>query len=137
MGVVSTLVVMATFLQYMRTPLVMASGRELSFILLCGCLLCFAMTFIFLLRPTPLFCALQRFGMTLSFAVTYSALLIKTNRISRIFHSARLSARRPAMISPASQVDELYNTVQQWCAVVLCDHSPVNNYYLGCAWSQI
>lgn len=34
----------------------------------------------------------------------YSALLTKTNRISRIFDSARRSARRPSYISPKSQV---------------------------------
>jgi metabotropic glutamate receptor 2/3 len=34
----------------------------------------------------------------------YGALLTKTNRISRIFHSASQSARRPSYISPRSQL---------------------------------
>ncbi|RWS07779.1 metabotropic glutamate receptor-like protein [Dinothrombium tinctorium] len=40
----------------------------------------------------------------LGFALIYGALLTKTNRISRIFDSARKSARRPSFISPRSQV---------------------------------
>ena len=40
----------------------------------------------------------------LVFSVIYGALLTKTNRISRIFDSARKSARRPSFISPKSQV---------------------------------
>lgn len=34
----------------------------------------------------------------------YASLLVKTNRISRIFDSARKSAKRPSFISPRSQM---------------------------------
>ena len=103
-GIIMTSIVMITFLRYRDTPIVKASGRELSFLLLGGFLLCYGMTFILLVRPTPLVCALQRFGVGFSFSVTYSALLTKTNRISRIFDSASKTAKRPAFISPKSQV---------------------------------
>ena len=36
--------------------------------------------------------------------MVYGAMLTKTNRISRIFHSASQSARRPSYISPRSQL---------------------------------
>jgi hypothetical protein len=39
-----------------------------------------------------------------AFATLYSALLVKTNRIYRIFSLAHHSARRPACISPLSQL---------------------------------
>lgn len=39
-----------------------------------------------------------------TFSCIYAALLTKTNRISRIFDSARKTARRPSFISPRSQV---------------------------------
>ena len=103
-GVVVTIFVIVTFIRNIRTPIVMASGRELSFTLLSGFLICFAMTFVLLAKPSPIICAVQRFGLTFGFAVTYSSLLTKTNRISRIFDSARLSAKRPPCISPRSQV---------------------------------
>lgn len=37
-------------------------------------------------------------------SMIYGAILTKTNRISRIFHNARRSAKRPTCISPASQL---------------------------------
>ena len=40
----------------------------------------------------------------MGFSMVYGALLTKTNRISRIFHSAAQSARRPSYISPRSQL---------------------------------
>ncbi|KAL3189489.1 hypothetical protein MRX96_002796 [Rhipicephalus microplus] len=76
LGIVLTLATMAVFVANNETPIVKASGRELSYLLLSGILICYLMT----------------------------ALLTKTNRISRIFESARRSARRPSFISPKSQV---------------------------------
>jgi len=60
--------------------------------------------FVILAKPGPVVCGIQRFGVGVGFAVTYAALLTKTNRISRIFNSARHSAKRPPFISPRSQV---------------------------------
>ena len=45
-----------------------------------------------------------RFSVGMGFCAVYGALLTKTNRISRIFHSASQSARRPSYISPRSQL---------------------------------
>ncbi|XP_064488692.1 metabotropic glutamate receptor-like [Ornithodoros turicata] len=104
LGIILTLCVMTIFILHNETPIVKASGRELSYLLLSGILICYLMTFVLLLMPTPASCASQRFGVGLGFAIIYSALLTKTNRISRIFDSARRSARRPSFISPKSQV---------------------------------
>lgn len=52
----------------------------------------------------PFLLFFQRFGVGFGFSLIYSALLTKTNRISRIFDSASRSARRPGFISPKSQV---------------------------------
>ncbi|WAR25292.1 GRM-like protein [Mya arenaria] len=104
LGILATLFVILTFIKYNETPVVMASGRELSFILLSGCLFSYLMTVILILKPTPITCAVQRFGVGFGFAIIYSSLLTKTNRISRIFDSARRSARRPPFISPKSQI---------------------------------
>ena len=45
-----------------------------------------------------------RFTVGMGFCAVYGALLTKTNRISRIFHSASQSAKRPSYISPRSQL---------------------------------
>ncbi|KAM4650917.1 metabotropic glutamate receptor 2 isoform 2-T2 [Discoglossus pictus] len=104
LGLLSTLFIFGIFLQNNNTPIVKASGRELCYILLSGVLLCYAMTFIFIAKPSPSVCTLRRLGLGTSFAICYSALLTKTNRIARIFNGARDGVQRPRFISPASQV---------------------------------
>ncbi|VDK40189.1 unnamed protein product [Cylicostephanus goldi] len=43
-------------------------------------------------------------GIGFAFSCLYAAMLVKTNRIARIFSQATLSAQRPLFISPLSQV---------------------------------
>jgi len=104
LGVLFTLTSVGIFIKYADTPLVRASGRELSYVILGGLLLCFLNTFILLAKPGIVICGLQRFSVGMGFCAVYGALLTKTNRISRIFHSASQSARRPSYISPRSQL---------------------------------
>jgi metabotropic glutamate receptor 2/3 len=62
LGIALTLFVIITFIKYSDTPIVKASGRELSFILLGGIMFCYLNTFILLTKPTTITCAIQRFG---------------------------------------------------------------------------
>ncbi|XP_067129619.1 metabotropic glutamate receptor [Centruroides vittatus] len=104
LGVILTVAAVVVFIIHNDTPIVKASGRELSYMLLGGILICFIMTFVLLAKPSAIICGLQRFGVGFGFSVIYGALLTKTNRIARIFDSARKSARRPNYITPKSQV---------------------------------
>ncbi|XP_006003489.1 metabotropic glutamate receptor 3 [Latimeria chalumnae] len=104
LGIICTLMVVAVFIKHNNTPLVKASGRELCYILLFGVLMCYCMTFFFIAKPSPVICTLRRLGLGTSFAVCYSALLTKTNRIARIFSGVKDGAQRPKFISPSSQV---------------------------------
>ncbi|XP_060584648.1 metabotropic glutamate receptor 8-like [Ruditapes philippinarum] len=103
-GIVFTGYVTAIFVKYNDTPVVKASGRELSFVLLFGIFLCYSMTFVLILKPNAIVCGAQKFGIGLCFSVCYSAILIKTNRISRIFRAGKRTAKRPKFISPKSQI---------------------------------
>ncbi|KAJ8245458.1 hypothetical protein GJAV_G00270960 [Gymnothorax javanicus] len=103
-GFFSTALVAGVFARHNDTPLVKASGRELCYILLLGVFMCYGMTFFFIAKPSPATCAMRRLGLGTSFAVCYSALLTKTNRIARIFGGAKEGAQRPRFISPSSQV---------------------------------
>ncbi|XP_063232208.1 metabotropic glutamate receptor 4 [Bacillus rossius redtenbacheri] len=103
-GILLTLFVGGVFLRHNDTPVVRASGRELSYVLLTGILLCYCVTFALVLRPTDAVCGVQRFGAGFCFAVVYAALLTKTNRIARIFNAGRRTAKRPSFISPRSQL---------------------------------
>ncbi|XP_061629762.1 metabotropic glutamate receptor 3 [Phyllopteryx taeniolatus] len=105
-GFMCTGLVLWVLVRHNDTPLVKASGRELCYILLLGVFMSYAMTFLFLAKPSPAICALRRLGLGTSFAVCYSALLTKTNRIARIFGGVKDGAgvARPRFISPSSQV---------------------------------
>ncbi|XP_074113872.1 metabotropic glutamate receptor B isoform X3 [Cotesia typhae] len=103
-GILVTLFVGGVFLKHNDTPIVRASGRELSYVLLTGILLCYLVTFTLILKPTDIVCGIQRFAAGFCFTVVYAALLTKTNRISRIFNKSKKSAKRPSFISPRSQL---------------------------------
>ncbi|XP_066996149.2 metabotropic glutamate receptor 4 [Anabrus simplex] len=103
-GVLVTLFVCGVFVRHNDTPVVRASGRELSYVLLTGILLCYCVTFALVLRPTDAVCGVQRFGAGFCFTVVYAALLTKTNRIARIFNAGKRTAKRPSFISPKSQL---------------------------------
>lgn len=104
LGLAATSTAMITFLRYSATPIVKASGRELSFVLLVGIFLCYSMTFILVSKPTEISCGAQKFGIGLCFSIVYSAILTKTNRIYRIFKAGKRTTKRPKFISPKSQL---------------------------------
>jgi hypothetical protein len=90
--------------RYNKTPVIKASGRELCYVLLTGILCCYCMSFVILAPPNVLTCALLRIGIGLCLSICYSAIFIKTNRISRIFNQGVKSIQRPLYTSPLSQV---------------------------------
>jgi metabotropic X receptor len=59
-GVVVTMLVVAVFVKHNHTPIVKAAGREVSYVLLSGILLCYLITFVLVLKPTDIVCAIQR-----------------------------------------------------------------------------
>ncbi|KAJ8682400.1 hypothetical protein QAD02_018192 [Eretmocerus hayati] len=103
-GILCTIFVTVVFIWFNRTPVIMASGRELCYVLLVGILSCYLMSFVILSRPTKWICTELRIGLGLCLSLCYSAILTKTNRISRIFNQGRKSIKRPSYTSPKSQV---------------------------------
>ncbi|XP_061894278.1 metabotropic glutamate receptor 4-like isoform X1 [Entelurus aequoreus] len=103
-GIMATLFVMVTFVRYNDTPIVKASGRELSYVLLTGIFLCYATTFLMISTPDVGICSLRRIFLGLGMSISYAALLTKTNRIYRIFDQGTMSLSAPRFISPASQL---------------------------------
>ncbi|KAL5285744.1 GPRMGL5 family protein [Megaselia abdita] len=103
-GICFTLFVLGAFIKYNDTAVVRASGRELTYILLAGILMCYLVTFTLVLRPSNVVCGIQRFSAGFCFTVVYAALFTKTNRISRIFNAPNSSGKRARFISPKSQL---------------------------------
>ena len=103
-GMILTIIVIGLFIYYNKAPIVKASGRELSYFMLIGLCICFAAPIIFLSPPSKNVCAIQRFIAGLSLNFCYAPLLLKTNRLYRIFKNATLSVSRPSLTSPLSQI---------------------------------
>ncbi|XP_022617112.1 metabotropic glutamate receptor 4-like, partial [Seriola dumerili] len=103
-GIMATLFVVVTFIRHNDTPIVKASGRELSYVLLTGIFLCYATTFLMISTPDVGICSLRRIFLGLGMSISYAALLTKTNRIYRIFEQGTMSVSAPRFISPASQL---------------------------------
>lgn len=59
-GILVTLFVTGVFIRHNDTPVVRASGRELSYVLLAGILMCYCVTFALVVRPSNLVCGVQR-----------------------------------------------------------------------------
>uniref|UniRef100_A0A915LLS8 G-protein coupled receptors family 3 profile domain-containing protein n=1 Tax=Meloidogyne javanica TaxID=6303 RepID=A0A915LLS8_MELJA len=101
-GLLATCAVTAVFIRYNYTPVVMASGRELCYCMLAGIALCYGITFVLVSPPSELVCTLTRILIGLSMATVYAAILVKTNRLTRVFKPN--SALRPKWIGPTAQV---------------------------------
>ncbi|XP_061663914.1 glutamate receptor, metabotropic 8a isoform X1 [Syngnathoides biaculeatus] len=104
LGIVATSFVIVTFVRYNDTPIVRASGREMSYVLLTGIFLCYAITFPMIAAPDVGVCSFRRIFLGLGMCFSYAALLTKTNRIHRIFEQGKKSVTAPRFISPASQL---------------------------------
>ncbi|XP_029911456.1 metabotropic glutamate receptor 7-like [Myripristis murdjan] len=104
LGIIATIFVMATFIRYNDTPIVRASGRELSYVLLTGIFLCYIITFLMIAKPDVGVCAFRRIFLGLGMCISYAALLTKTNRIYRIFEQGKQTVTAPRFISPTSQI---------------------------------
>lgn len=104
LGIIATIFVMATFVRYNDTPIVRASGRELSYVLLTGIFLCYIITFLMIAKPDIAVCAFRRIFLGLGMCISYAALLTKTNRIYRIFEQGKQTVTAPRFISPTSQI---------------------------------
>lgn len=104
LGILGTVFIVITFIRFNDTPIVRASGRELSYVLLTGIFLIYSITFLMIAEPGVTVCAFRRLFLGLGMAISYSALLTKTNRIYRIFEQGKKSVTPPRFISPTSQL---------------------------------
>lgn len=104
LGIIATTLVIVTFVRYNDTPIVRASGREMSYVLLTGIFLCYIITFPMIAAPDVVVCSFRRIFLGLGMCFSYAALLTKTNRIHRIFEQGKKAVTAPRFISPASQL---------------------------------
>ncbi|XP_029922586.1 metabotropic glutamate receptor 5b isoform X2 [Myripristis murdjan] len=106
LGLLATLFVTAIFIKFRDTPVVKSSSRELCYIILAGICLGYLCTFSLIAKPYVIHCYLQRLGIGLSPAMSYSALVTKTNRIARILAGSKkkICTKKPRFMSACAQL---------------------------------
>ena len=102
LGIIVTIFICGVFVKFSDTPLIKASGRELSFLLLLAIGLCFCVALTLVSKPSQAVCAMQRLGIGICFCMCYATLMVRTIRIARIFNNESVTA--PSLISPKSQL---------------------------------
>nr|XP_057943509.1 metabotropic glutamate receptor 5-like [Doryrhamphus excisus] len=106
LGLLATLFVTSVFVKFWDTPVVKSSSRELCYIILAGICLGYLCTFSLIAKPHIVYCYLQRLGIGLSPAMSYSALVTKTNRIARILAGSKkkICTKKPRFMSACAQL---------------------------------
>ncbi|XP_074655816.1 metabotropic glutamate receptor 3-like isoform X2 [Tubulanus polymorphus] len=86
-GLIIVVIVSIIFIIYRNTPIIRATGKESSCVLMFGICLSYLSSLAFLQKPTEALCIAIRFLLGTCYTVCYAALLAKTIRIVRIFDS--------------------------------------------------
>ncbi|XP_031783306.1 metabotropic glutamate receptor 1 isoform X1 [Nasonia vitripennis] len=105
-GLLATFITCHIFIRHNNTPVVKASTRELSYLILAGMTLSHFSVLPILAKPTYTSCTLSRLMPGISFAMIYASLFTKTNRIARILAGSkkRFPKRKPLFMSATAQI---------------------------------
>ena len=95
-GFVLTLLVCAFYIKFYNTPIVKASTKEASFLLLFGIVALFALAVLELAEPSDFLCSATSFGRYSALSLCITVLLAKTMRITTAFQVGKV----PQIFSP-------------------------------------
>ena len=90
-GVILTVLFFAVFARYRNSPIVKASNKELSFVLLTTVALFFVLAFLYLLTPTDFLCCTLNVCRYTVYTLSISILLLKSRKIFKAFGLSSLA----------------------------------------------
>lgn len=90
-GFLVTLLISAVFVKFYDTPIVKASSREMSFLLLFGIAALFALAVLILVEPSHFLCCVVYFWRYFAVTLCITVLFLKTKRITSVFQVDKIA----------------------------------------------
>lgn len=118
-GVIGSIITAVFFGLQRNHRVIKASGRELSTILFLGVISCYVGALLHFAKPESTVCGAMRFIDSVSMTTCYAPVLLRTNRIYRIFKAAQKSVRRPSLVSPLSQMFVALGIIGVQCLITM------------------
>ncbi len=104
LGLMLTIVAAIGIWYYREHPLIKATSRELSSINIMGLVLAFIVPFLMMVKPTAVSCSIAEICITLCLSLNFVPVLLKVNRIWRIFQAGGTSVKPPRFVGPKQQL---------------------------------
>ncbi|CAH1798648.1 unnamed protein product [Owenia fusiformis] len=103
-GLFGCITALSLMVKYRKEKLIKASSRELLAVTLCGTILNFLTVFFIVAKPTTWSCVMYQNGFYLSGSLIYVPLLIKANRVFRIFSLSMKTTKKPRFVASKWQL---------------------------------
>lgn len=101
LGLVLVIITAIIFAYFWKTAVVKSSGREQMILLLIGITCGYLLAFFYLAPPSIPICLIQRLGIWFCYSLMFSALLVKVQRVARIFYRVKHKGiLTPRFVSP-------------------------------------
>ncbi|XP_056418935.1 vomeronasal type-2 receptor 26-like [Hyla sarda] len=94
------LCILVTFIKFKDTPVIKATNRELSYILLTSLVLCFLCCLVFIGQPSKFTCLLRQTFFSVVFSISISSVLAKTIMVILAFKATRLNSPLRKWLGP-------------------------------------
>ncbi|XP_040203534.1 extracellular calcium-sensing receptor-like [Rana temporaria] len=95
-----TLCILIIFIKYQDTPIIKATNRELSYILLVSLILCFLCCLVFIGQPSKFSCLLRQTFFSVAFSISMSSVLAKTIMVILAFKATGMNSPLRKWLGP-------------------------------------
>ena len=124
LGLVLVIFTAIIFAYFWKTAVVKSSGREQMILLLVGITCSYLLAFFYLAPPSIPICLIQRLGIWFCYSLMFSALLVKVQRVARIFYSVKQKGiHPPRFVSPVWLVTFTLVLVAIQLCLIICSLS--------------